>query len=257
MRPELDPDHEWVARLSGCPPEAAEAAVAEARDQRDLFDHLVAEHAREGRSSYIEIDAPLELHAIARLLKPRHILEVGVASGVSTAYLLRALELNGQGVLHSIDRPSRPRRDRGRRPSSSPSWSLPPGRAPGWAVPKELKARWDLRVGDKADLVPLVAEELPQVDMFLYDVPHDDAKTLEEFRALRPRLGEGGTAIVDHGPHGDRCAALASWGRAVHTRLWRRRGLGLYGMRRPPRVRELRERDPSTRESPALRSAPR
>ena len=233
MRPEIDPDPEWVARLSDCSPEEASAAVTEAREQRGLFDHLAAEHGREGRSSYIEIDAPLELHAIARLLRPLHVVEVGVASGVSTAYLLHALKMNGRGTLHSVDRPSFRRRNPSRGRSAAASWSLPPDRTSGWAVPSGLTSRWDLRLGDKSVLLPVLAKELPRVDLFLYDVPHDDRTSIVEFRALDPVFREGAVAIVDHGPHGDRCAALAAWGRSAHTRLWRRRVLGLYGMRRP------------------------
>ena len=240
MRPELDPDPAWVAELSGRTAEQAHAAVVEAAGQRRLYLQLEREHDREGRSSYIEIDAPLEIHALVRLLRPRHVVEVGVASGVSSAYILRGLEQNSTGTLHSVDLPSFPRADRRPNPSRSASWSLPPGRSSGWAVPFRLKKRWDLRPGDKAEVLPLLAEELPEIDLLVYDVPHDDDSARDEFRELDPLLGAGSVAIVDHGPSGGLCTALAGWARSSRTRPVRRRGLGLFGMRRPGPTRRSR-----------------
>ena len=160
MRAEVDPDPMWVESLSSRSGEASARAIAEAQEEHDLFDHLARVHSREGRRSYIEIDAPLELHALTRLIRPTHVVEVGVSSGVSSAYLLNALAKNRYGVLHSVDLPSYPRSNRktGRPPVYS--WTLPPGRSSGWAVPRALCDRWDLRLGDKADLIPLLAREL-------------------------------------------------------------------------------------------------
>jgi methyltransferase family protein len=231
MQPELDPDPEWVEVLSGRGPDASRGAIDEARGERRLFAHLQREHDREGRESFVEIDAPLELHALVRLLRPRHIVEVGVSSGVSSAYLLNALEKNGVGTLHSVDLPSfaRPAAPSTRPPRSS--WSLPTGRASGWAVPFALRKRWDLRLGDKAVVLPLLARELPRIDLVVYDVPHNDTTTRAEFRTLDPLARPGAVVIADHGPGGGRCGALLGWGRARGARPVRRHDLGLYGIR--------------------------
>jgi hypothetical protein len=232
MQPEEDPDREWVTGLAGSTPAAVERALAEASGERRLFSHLAREHRREGRPSYIEIDAPLELYALARLLQPRHVVEVGVSSGVSSAYLLQALARNGRGTLHSIDRPKRPPASsrRSSRPLG-PSWALPPGRSSGWAVPDALRGRWDLRIGDKKDVIPLLADELDRIDLFVYDVPHDDRTTREEFRRLDPLLVTGAVAIADHGPGGGLCSALRWWAGRRHAIPRGRTGLGLYGFR--------------------------
>ena len=233
MQVEQDPDAAWVEALSGRDPEAAARSLDEAAGESRLFSHISREHEREGRRSYIEIDAPLELHALVRLTRPTHILEVGVSSGVSSAYLLNALEKNGAGTLHSIDLPSLPRGNRAGKTSPRDSWSLPPGRSSGWAVPFPLRKRWDLRLGDKREVIPLLARELSRMDLLVYDVPHRDATTRYEFRLLDPLLPPGGVAIVDHGPGGELCTALSGWARRVGTRPVGRSGLGLYGMRRP------------------------
>jgi len=235
MKIEDNVDPSWVAALTGRPLSSAESAVEEARADRALFTHLAREHLRAGRSSYIEIDAPLELHAIARLLRPEHVVEVGVSSGVSSAYLLAALEKNGRGTLHSADLPSRPSRSANGRGAS---WSLPLGMSSGWAVPPRLCRGWDLRLGDKADVVPQLARELRRIDLVVYDVPHNEADLIREFAELDPRMPRGAVAIVDHGPGGGLCLALRRWSRSRGTTAARRAGLGLYGMRCGPRIVE-------------------
>ena len=235
MRAETDADIGWVAGLSGRSPAAAGRAVREAAENRRLYAHLDREHRREGRSSYVEIDAPLELYALVRLLRPRHTVEVGVSSGVSSAYTLAALERNRQGTLHSVDLPSQPRKDGSGRGTSS--WTLPSGRSSGWAVPPSLRHRWDLRLGDKADVIPFLARQLPRIDLVVYDVPHNEADLAREFAELDRRVAPGAVAIVDHGPSGDLCRALRGWARRRGGRPLRREGLGLYGARLGPRRR--------------------
>ena len=233
MRPEEDPDLGWVEELSGGPQAAVATAVEEARGAHGLYRHLEREHRAEGRRSYIEIDAPLELHALVQLLRPQHLIEVGVSSGVSSAYLLDALDRNGMGTLHSVDLPSVEKPKKSPPRSVKASWTLPPGRCPGWAVPMKLRRRWDLRLGDKAAVLPILAAELPQVDMFVYDVPHDDRAARQEFQLFTKLLSPGGVVIADHGPGGGLCAGLRGWARAAGAVPTRRSGLGLYGFRRP------------------------
>jgi hypothetical protein len=235
MQRESDPDDSWVARLSGQPTEATGAALAEAQAAGGLRSYINRQHRREGRESYIEIDAPLELFALVRLVRPRHVVEVGVSSGVSSAYLLDALARNGEGRLHSIDLPSyeRPSNGHARRPQAS--WSLPPGRSPGWAVPPRLWKGWDLRLGDKADVLPLLAEQLPRIDVLLYDVPHRDRVVSEELESLDPLLSPGAVVIIDHGPGGELCSALEEWAGKHGVQPTGRSGLGLYGARKPAR----------------------
>ncbi len=232
MRPETDPDADWVQQLTGASWGAARRAIREAANAKALYRHLERAHEAEGREGYVEIDAPLELHALVRLRRPVHVLEVGVSSGVSSAYLLDAMERNGAGTLHSIDLPSHPRG--GKRPRVS--WSLPPGRSSGWAVPLPLRKRWDLRLGDKRDVLPLLGDELRRIDLVVYDVPHRDLGTREELRALDPRLPIGSIVIIDHGPGGEACSALRSWSEAHDGRMVGRNGLGLYGARKRARA---------------------
>jgi Methyltransferase domain len=249
MEPEDDPDVRWVAELSGRSLGAAARAVGEAAQERRLFSHLAREHRAEGRASYIEIDAPLELHALVRLLRPWHVLEVGVSSGVSSAYLLNALARNERGTLHSVDLPKRPKRPGLR--GGPPSWSIPTGRSSGWAVPFPLRSRWDLRLGDKGEVVPLLARELPRIDLVVYDVPHNERDLVREFTELDPRIRPGSVAIVDHGPTGGECSALAGWAVRHGSVTHRRAGLGLYGTRFGHRSGPTPRHPRPARDSPA------
>ena len=233
MQPEKDPDAGWVAELAGVAEPAARSALGEAARERQLFAHLKREHEREGRESYIEIDAPLELYALVRLLRPDHVVEVGVSSGVSSAYVLSALARNGQGTLHSVDLPAFPRPRAGGLRRSRRSWTLPPGRSSGWAVARRLWRRWDLRLGDKTDVLPILTEQLPAIDLLVYDVPHDDRLVGVEFQRVAALMPPEGVAIVDHGPGGGVCGALSAWARRCGGTPVGRRGLGLYGLRIP------------------------
>jgi hypothetical protein len=231
MFPEEAPDIDWIATLANCSHPRARRAVAEATDERVLYRHIEREHAREGRPFYVEIEAPLELYALTRLLRPRHVVEVGVSSGVSAAYFLQALERNGRGTLHSVDLPKIEPPGRRRAGRKYGSWSIPRGRFSGWAVPLALRKRWDLRIGDKREVVPLLAEELPVVDLFLYDVPHSDPQSYREFAALDRRLPAGSVAICDHGSSHEVCPSLRRWARTRRAAPGLRAGLGLAGFR--------------------------
>lgn len=231
MQPESDPDARWVAELAGVSVARAAQALEHAASERRLFGHLDREHRAGGRSSYIEIDAPLELYALVRLTKPTHVVEVGVSSGVSSAYLLQALDRVGTGTLHSVDLPKPDHRPRARGKRSNPSWSLPEGYSSGWAVPFPLRKRWDLRLGDKKAVLPLLGAELPSVGLFVYDVPHSEEQAALDFAEVDRRLLVGGVAIADHGPGGGLCAPLHDWARGRSAEPRRRRDLGLYGFR--------------------------
>jgi hypothetical protein len=229
MQPEEDPDVRWVAELAHVSPARAARALERAASERSLFRHLERMHKLGGRSSYI--DAPLELYALVSLLEPAHVVEVGVSSGVSSGYLLEAMDRLGRGTLHSVDLPKKDARPERLRRSSSPSWSLPQGRASGWAVPFRLLRRWDLRLGDKKVVLPLLGRELPAVGLFVYDVPHSEEQAARDFAEIDPLLPAGGVAIADHGPGGGLCAPLATWARARAAETFGRSGLGLHGFR--------------------------
>ena len=122
-------------------------------------------------------------YAAIRAIAPDVVVETGVASGVSTFYILLALQKNGRGKLHSIE-------------VGDPQY-LPPGKSTGWIVPDWLKANWDLRIGDARVLLPQLLSEYPFIDVFIHDSLHSYDHMLWEFRATYPRLRPGGLLISD------------------------------------------------------------
>jgi len=117
-----------------------------------------------------------------RLTSPEVVLETGVAYGVSSAFILRAMEENGRGTLHSVDLP--PLRRRYER-----FWGI--------AVPDGLRGRWRLHRGTSASVLPWLLKEIPTVDLFLHDSLHTHKNMRREFDAVWPHLRNGGMLLAD------------------------------------------------------------
>jgi predicted O-methyltransferase YrrM len=121
-------------------------------------------------------------YLMCRLLEPAVVVETGVAYGVSAAFILRALEENGRGVLHSVDLPPLGR-------ESERFW--------GMAVDGALKGRWKLHRGSSTRVLPRLLEELETVDLFVHDSRHTYRNMRREFEAVWPRLRTGGALVAD------------------------------------------------------------
>jgi len=125
------------------------------------------------------------LYVCIRALKPRIMVETGVSSGSSTHYILKAMELNGQGKLYSIDLPN------------IGLSVLPKGEKIGWLVPEQLKSRWTLILGRSQEkLLPLLYQ-LKTIDAFLHDSEHTYETMMFEYQAVWPFLKEGGILLSD------------------------------------------------------------
>jgi len=139
---------------------------------RDPFRPRWAADSRFARLGYL----------LCRLISPSVVLETGVAYGVSSAFILRALEENGGGMLHSVDLP--PLRTEYER-----FW--------GVAVPDALRGRWRLHRGSSARILPPLLEETRTVDLFVHDSLHTHRNMSREFDTVWPRLRSGGVILAD------------------------------------------------------------
>ena len=117
-----------------------------------------------------------------RLTTPETVVETGVAYGVSSAYILRALELNGRGMLHSVDLP--PLRSEYER-----FW--------GVAVPEDLREGWRLHRGASRRVLPGLLRESGPVGLFVHDSLHTHRNMRREFDAVWPSLTPGGLLLAD------------------------------------------------------------
>ncbi len=190
------PNLRWITGLTGASAESVRARLGEL-DRRLATERAIrTQHRAGGRPSYAQIRAPFDLYAMTRLLRPEHVVETGVSSGVSSAHFQMALRRNRRGALHSIDLPTRQRGAvLGRHESPV---SLPPGRDTGWAVPVDLVRRWDLRIGPAQELLPRLVDELPSVDLFLHDSLHTPAHLAFELETIRPKLRPGSIVLADN-----------------------------------------------------------
>ena len=165
---------------------------------------LAADHAFKGHISRCLADVPYffpeiaELYVIVRAAKPRVMLETGVASGISSAHILRAMERNGAGILYSIDLPN-----------VQQGSVLPNGRQSGWIVPEDLRRRWHLRLGDARALVPKVLKDLDRIDIFLHDSDHSYEHMTFEYEQAWHWMQPGALLLSDdthlHGAWDDFC----------------------------------------------------
>jgi predicted O-methyltransferase YrrM len=122
-------------------------------------------------------------YAAIRALRPEVVVETGVASGVSSAYVLLALRNNQQGKLHSIE--------------IGDTSYLPPGKTPGWIVPNGLRDRWEIHFGDSRTLLPELLEQLGTVGVFIHDSLHTYEHMRFEFERAYPHIRPGGLLLAD------------------------------------------------------------
>ena len=190
------PSRVWLARLTGASPDEIEEALAEVDDLLPVEKEIRTRQLAAGRPGYAQIRAPFDLYALVRLLRPDHVIEAGVSSGVSSAHFLLALAKNRRGRLHSIDWPTF---QRGLRLAEDESpVSIPPGRSSGWAVPEFLKPPWDLRIGRSQELLPRLVREVPSIGLFLHDDLHTPSHLAFELRTVRARLADGAVVLADN-----------------------------------------------------------
>ncbi len=223
------PDIDWLRKVTGRGASAIMAILRETTGLLDLARSIHRAQERTGRTYYAQFPAPIELYVITRIVRPRHVVESGVSSGVSSAHVLLALERNGEGQLHSVDLPQYQRGEK--RSRGELSWSIPRGKDSGWAVPERLKRNWDLRKGRSEDILSALVQEVPAIDIFCHDSPEAPEHLAFEFETVRPRLRSGSVVIADNtSVNPDVPRSLA---RAFSTRAWHRGSSSLVGIRVP------------------------
>ena len=115
------------------------------------------------------------LYTLCRNLNPDTVVETGVASGVSSTYILCALEENRHGKLYSIDL----------------TWE----KQSGWIIPDCLKRRWQLVIGRSSEKLPPFLEKLGAIDIFLHDSDHSYQNMLWEYQTAWVYLKDGGILL--------------------------------------------------------------
>lgn len=187
------PEIPWISRVMGCSVEDATTAVNGVVAEKGMIMELSENIRRTGRSYYAQFPAPIDLYALVRLARPRRLVESGVASGVSSSFILLGIRENSTGTLHSIDFPVPRQGARG-----NESWAIPSGMTSGWAVPMNLRKKWDLRKGKSEDLLKPLLKEIQFVDFYCHDSPVNVAHFEFEMKTILKHLRPGSVVVADN-----------------------------------------------------------
>ena len=132
---------------------------------------------RMSRAGYAEL-----CYLMCRILKPEVAVETGVGFGWCTAFILRAMEVNGRGRLHSVE---------------LQSLGTESGRQTGVAVPERLRPMWTLHLGPQRRVLPKVLANIPAADFVHYDSDKTYQGMIETYRLLWPKLSARGVLMSD------------------------------------------------------------
>jgi len=124
----------------------------------------------------------LFLYALCKIIKPKIIVETGVAYGLSTSYILQALYENKSGTLYSIDSEFRP-------------WESE--LMIGSAIPDELKTHWKFVKGSSTEKLKDTLESVGKIDIFLHDSMHTYKNMIFEFESAWPYIKNNGFLLSD------------------------------------------------------------
>ena len=186
------PDPAWEDKLRSALGRPSPDINAEAEPIWTLVNRRLMEHGiQPGPHSYLKHNDgdPAFIRAIfllARSLPARTVIETGVAHGVTSRFVLEALDRNGhEGRLWSID--------------------LAPQKWPhvhkdiGLAVDgsSEIARRWTFIRGSSRRRLPPLLCGFGTLDLFIHDSLHTEFNMLFELRAAWPLLRPGGAMVVD------------------------------------------------------------
>lgn len=153
-----------------------------------VIEPLTAKGLRVGPATFgVSNDGEPELvraaWCLTRHLRPANVVETGVARGLTSRFILEALERNGSGHLWSIDLP--------------PLLEHQLHSQIGSAVEGRFPHRWSYIKGSSRRHLPRLLAQLGQIDLFIHDSAHTERNVRFELdhacRALRP----GGALVVD------------------------------------------------------------
>ena len=132
------------------------------------------------------------LYLLVRILKPKFLIETGVAYGKSTTYILEAINKNNCGELVSIDLPNKKGvRLKDGAYTSAEEYGI------GWLVPERLKKNWSLIIGNSISKLNEI-EKIYEVDFFFHDSLHTYDHLKSELSIVSGSIFKNkGTIIVD------------------------------------------------------------
>jgi predicted O-methyltransferase YrrM len=169
---------QMITRLLAEEPERVASFAKEIQENDALRDELrVKLRHRPDRNLTMPFGRRVGWYILARLLKPRLVIETGTHDGLGSVAILQALELNAAdglaGRLISID--------------------IDP--TTGWLVPDRLRGRYEQLHGDSLDVLGRLSG---RVDLAILDSAHVYEHEAEELALLGARAGEAMVLVSDN-----------------------------------------------------------
>lgn len=119
----------------------------------------------------------ISLYGVLRCFDPMTVIETGTASGISSTVILKALQENGKGYLHTVD-------------------PLPPEKV-GQLMPSGMKKNVTIHHGNSIEIIPTIRGASGPFDFFLHDSSHTYEHMAREFE-LALRHGTETVCICSH-----------------------------------------------------------
>jgi hypothetical protein len=119
---------------------------------------------------------------LTRHLRPENVVETGVAHGVTSRFILEALERNGRGHLSSVDLAP-----------VEKDWQAQVGAAVG----ERQRRRWTYIEGPSRLRLPKLLARIGEIDLFIHDSLHSERNVRFELDRAWAALRPGGALVVD------------------------------------------------------------
>jgi hypothetical protein len=151
------------------------------RNCKDIIKKIHEIQTNVPRPRYGGYPNPEIFYILMRKVKPNIVIKTGVGFGVTSSFILQAMEDNGFGILYSIDLP----------------FEFATKEEVGIIVPRRLRHRWELILGDSKIELPRVFKDLDSIDVFFYDSLHTYEHMMFEFKTAWPKIKKNGILISD------------------------------------------------------------
>ena len=151
------------------------------RNCKDIIRKIYEIQAKVPRSRYGGYPNPEIFYILMRKVKPNIVVETGVSFGVTSSFILQAMEDNGFGILYSIDLP----------------FEFATKEEVGIIVPRRQRHRWELILGDSKIELPRLLKDLDSIDVFFHDSLHTYEHMMFEFKTAWPKIRKDGILISD------------------------------------------------------------
>ncbi len=144
----------------------------------------------EGRAKLAKTEYPMGgggcypvLYFVTRHMKPKTVIETGVAAGFSSSAFLAAIKENGMGRLYSSD---------------FPYFRIAnPEKFIGMIVEDELKQNWELFIKGDEKNIPAILERVDEVELFHYDSDKSYSGRTFAIGLIGKKMSSNGIMIID------------------------------------------------------------